>query len=58
MVRNGKSYHLYGDAVYPIGLYMLRGFKGTRSAEEHLLTVRMNSFRVSVEQAFALVLRD
>ena len=58
MVRNGDVYHLYGDAAYPIGTYIMRGFKGTRTAEERLLTMWVNSFRVSVEQAFGLVLRD
>ena len=58
MVGNGKTYHLYGDAAYPIGPYMMLGYKCTRGAEEQLLTVWMKSFRVSVEQAFAHVLCD
>ena len=48
---------MYGDAAYSLTRYTMRSFKGAMKPEERDFTVAMNSLRVSVKQAFGLVVR-
>jgi hypothetical protein len=58
LVGDGRVYHLYGDPVYAEGQYMMRGYKGSLTAQQAYLTHAMNALRVSVDHGFALIVRD
>ena len=58
LVGDGNQYYVYGDAAYPLGPWMMRGYKGIRTVAETLLTAQMNALRMSVEHGFALIQRD
>ena len=58
IVADGNDYYVYGDAAYPLTRYTMRGYKGAMRPDERAFTVAMNTLRVSVEQAFGLVVRD
>ena len=43
LVGDGRVYHLYGDPVYAEGQYMMRGYKGSLTAQQAYLTHAMNA---------------
>ena len=53
-----RHYYVYGDPAYPMGRYVLRGFKGAASPAQLAFSTEMSSVRESVEWGFSLIIRD
>ena len=57
-VLAGASFYVYGDPAYPLGRYLLRGFKGAMTVAQQTFSTAMSSVRETVEWGFALIVRD